>query len=348
MVKVLLTFATSSFIPGGVEVFSDQLNKVFGDIITISLNNTIKNSASYKFYFPPLKEPKIAYLIDKYFIDKYKEISPELIFVNGMYGWALPEKKTRAPIINILHGGYAPFADSALPKFSLDYFRNRFIYSFFERLSAKKAKLRISNSNFTRDQIKNYYGLDSKVVNPAIDTNIFRPINKNKAIKKLNLPQNKKIALFVGRPNYAKGFDIIVKLAKMCPHINFVNILYPPVNSTNKNMIIKSFVPHQKMVEYFSAADFLLWPSRFEGFGFVPLEALSCNIPVIAFRTGILNEINIKGIYYVKNNLAEEYLKIINSRVYNQKISSRKYIKKNFSFNKFKREFKKIAGEVSK
>lgn len=45
-------------------------------------------------------------------------------------------------------------------------------------------------------------------------------------------------------------------------------------------------VPPEKVVNYLNAIDMLLVPSAHEGFGLAALEALACNTPVIATRSG--------------------------------------------------------------
>ena len=41
----------------------------------------------------------------------------------------------------------------------------------------------------------------------------------------------------------------------------------------------------------YNASDVFVYPSRFEGFGFPPLEAMACGIPVICSNAGALPEI---------------------------------------------------------
>ena len=55
--------------------------------------------------------------------------------------------------------------------------------------------------------------------------------------------------------------------------------------------------PHEKLVNWYRAADVLLMPSRSESFGLVALEAAACGLPVVASAVGGLQTI-------VKNDLS--------------------------------------------
>ena len=50
------------------------------------------------------------------------------------------------------------------------------------------------------------------------------------------------------------------------------------------------FVPAERLRELYRGATAFVYPSRYEGFGLPPLEAMACGAPVIATRTGAIPE----------------------------------------------------------
>lgn len=330
--KFLLTYATSSLVKGGTEIFSTHLKKTFPDLTVLDYH-TIRSHFSGS--LPFLKEPLSAKRLTQWFLTQIPEI-PDTIFTNGMFGWNL---NVPCPVINIQHGTYAALAEHALKKSSLNYWRTRYIYSHYERLSAKKATKVIANSRLTQQFVKKFYMRESTVIHNAIDIDNLPALPKNKARKSLSLPEGM-IGIFVGRPDYAKGFDIIEHIASMRENITFLCITPTPFQPRHKNIIPLSNIPHEKLTTFYSAADFCINPSRFDGFGYVPLESLACNTPVLTNKVGVFNDMDIEGSYIVRKNTPDEYDRIISNLP--EKTQSRAFIRKTFSFRKFKRNYRSL------
>jgi glycosyltransferase involved in cell wall biosynthesis len=344
MSKILLTLDAG--IAGGVETFSNHLSQVFPDLRIIDFHMSKGNFLS-NIKFPPLNEPLKAYTVDKYFMHFYKCFEPEVIFTNGMYGWHLDPKSVKTPILNISHGGWAAFADYAVKRSSLNYFRLRYIYGYFERLSLKNATSRVSNSEFTRRHIRRYYGLNSKVVYNAVNTEVFNPLPKEEAREILDLPVEDKIGLFVGPPSYSKGFDIVLKLSQLHGDISFLCVVNIPIGVRRKNLIVITNIPQTKLAIYYSAADFLIFPSRYEGFGYVPLEALACNTPIVASKTGILADINPPGSWIIEGDNYKSYSIAIKEALNTKMLwETKHFVEKNFSLEKFKKAYIEVVKEI--
>lgn len=341
--ELLLTIAQRQTVPAGAEIFTSHLKKVFPDLAILDYKTLVESAATRKSRYSLFREPLAARQLAQWLLKHYKHYSPRAVLTNGMFGWSLPP--LNVPVVNIQHGTYSAFASAALKKRSFNYWRIKYIYSFFEKLSAKKNDIIIANSEYTRLNIKKYYALESRVIYNAIDTDIFKPLDKQKAREALNLPEDRKICLFVGRPDYTKGFDIVAKLAQRCTDILFLCVSFPAVASPSRNMKTFSQVGHEKLRLFYSAADWCINPSRFEGFGYVPLEALACDTPVLTSRVGIFNDMDIEGARIVGRNHADEYRPLLSHLPAHA--HSHRAIKKKFSFRVFKKEYTDVIDALT-
>ncbi len=145
-----------------------------------------------------------------------------------------------------------------------------------------------------------------------IDEKIFKPINKKTARRKLKLPLNKKIVVFVGRVEWLKGCDILYSLAKSNQDKLFMIIGQEKnkIFSENilKNVLIVKPQQDKKLALYYNAADVCLLPSRVEGFGLVPREAMLCGTPAIVSDITALK--SIPRAIVAKNTLEEMQKKL--------------------------------------
>ena len=72
----------------------------------------------------------------------------------------------------------------------------------------------------------------------------------------------------------------------------YQDLLNEVKRSEHKHQIIfTGQINDEERFLYYSAADIFVYPSFFEGFGFPPLEAMSCGTPVIASRSSSLPEV---------------------------------------------------------
>ncbi|MGO8720638.1 MAG: glycosyltransferase family 4 protein [Acidobacteriaceae bacterium] len=73
-----------------------------------------------------------------------------------------------------------------------------------------------------------------------------------------------------------------------------------PMVRNRESIIRTGFVPDEDLVALYSAAEAFVFPSRYEGFGLPPLEAMACGAPVIASPHGSLREVLGDAAIYVE------------------------------------------------
>ena len=146
-----------------------------------------------------------------------------------------------------------------------------------------------------------------KVIPNPIDTGFWKPINKSKCRKELNLPLKKIIIIFGaigGLKDIRKGADllknalIILKKDFMKESAKDIQLIVFGQSSSHKKLdygfpinFFGIINDDNKLRKLYSAADLVVVPSRKECFGQVATEAHACGTPVAAFNSTGLSEI---------------------------------------------------------
>jgi glycosyltransferase involved in cell wall biosynthesis len=120
----------------------------------------------------------------------------------------------------------------------------------------------------------------------------FHPRKSIKPIT-FGLDETHPVVLYAGRISHEKGVlelpFLYKKLKKKFPDIKFVILGDGPASDELKKefpeAIYMGWVDHKDLPDFYSAADMLALPSKFDTFSCVVLEALSCGLPVIAYKT---------------------------------------------------------------
>jgi glycosyltransferase involved in cell wall biosynthesis len=134
------------------------------------------------------------------------------------------------------------------------------------------------------------------IPNP-IDTNIWKPIDKNIARELLGLPKNISLIFFDNSgPSYQKGADLLLQaLNYLYNNLSLKNLEILVINKfiSNKNFQVSFPVRNFEYLHdnlslniLYSAVDAVVFPSRNEAFGQIASEAQTCGTPVIAFDIG--------------------------------------------------------------
>lgn len=131
-----------------------------------------------------------------------------------------------------------------------------------------------------------------EIIPQPIDQNKFQPPEDEEEVKEfrkeLNLPQDKKIILTIGRLTEAKGMDtlskIIPKLTKKEKDLHFCIVGDGPYREKLQKLdqtTLPGRVPFKEIEKYYKACNLYVHPSRFETTSNVILEASACGLTTI-------------------------------------------------------------------
>lgn len=194
--------------------------------------------------------------------------------------------------------------------------------------------------------------------NYPIDTNLFKPRNKNFLRKKYNLPLDKKIIFFSAQDikDKRKGFKYFTKIVKKLSKDKNLYFLSLGGNTSDlefsKNHKHINFISNKKSSELYSLSDIFLCTSLIDNLPLTVLEGISSGNLVISFDNGGTRNV-LKNVGYIfkvsqMSNLIK-FIKNVDKKLIKKKsILSRKFALKNFNQKKIGKKYLRIFNEINK
>jgi len=192
----------------------------------------------------------------------------------------------------------------------------------------------IVNSNYMKREIQSLFGLPFEKINVVpngININMFNGIEKDYEFRRQYAADNEKIILFIGRLVYEKGVqNLIAAMPKILEGYHDAKLviagkggMYDELKAQVDAMGISSkvyftgYMDAKQVCKMYKCADVSVFPSTYEPFGIVALEAMLSGTPVVVSDTGGLNEIIEHGVDGMKsyagnpNSLADSILALL-------------------------------------
>lgn len=216
-------------------------------------------------------------------------------------GFDAPRRKP-CPVVLTVHDLIGMLFPQNLPPVA------RFYWSRWLPWSVRWADRVLADSEHTRRDIVRLMRIPAEriVVIPLGVQPIFRPIRDDAILaalrQKYGLPAQ--IILYIGTLEPRKGLDTLVDayaaLADIVPQDVvivgklgwYTESLFRQVAQLGleRRVHFTDYVPDDDVPGLFNLADVFVFPSRYEGFGLPPLEAMACGTPVISSNAASLPE----------------------------------------------------------
>jgi len=238
-----------------------------------------------------------------------------------------------------------------------------YYYKFFMPIILAKAKAIVSISESTKNDLIDFYD-----INPEKIRVIYNGFNQSHFVHKQNAEEYIKNKFKLGNYIFTvgssyphKNLDKLIEAFKDLNDDSLVLAITGQVGSYQKeliekynikNIIFLGYVDYKDLPYLYSAAKAMVYPSLYEGFGFPPLEAMSCNCPVIVSNTSSLPEVCANAVEYIDPHdifsIEKGIRKVINDKVYrNDLIAKGKIQSDKFSWDKTTTELIKLFEELN-
>lgn len=216
---------------------------------------------------------------------RYSQNPGILPYLRGPYAYYLPEPMREA------------YEASLQPPLTFGNLPRLVVLAVMKRLDARNARAAqviLTNSYYSRESIYRAYGLNSEVCYLGVDSQLFRP---------LGLPK-KKMVLSVGRVSIAKGYRFLIESLGVVPPGKRPELLIiGDCGDTSEEKTVRGLaaekgvaltiryqVDDQELVRCYNEALIVAYCPILEPFGFVPLEAMACGVPVVGVREAGVRE----------------------------------------------------------
>jgi starch synthase len=188
--------------------------------------------------------------------------------------------------------------------------------SFAERTAYEAADAIIAVSEGMRaDVLRSYPSVDPesvKVVHNGIDSQLWQRHRDDDVVRRHGVDPDRPSVIFVGRITRQKGLPYLLRAAaSLPPEVQLVFCAGAPdtpeikaevedliagLRATRTGVVwIPEMLPRAEVVALLSAATVFACPSIYEPLGIVNLEAMACEVPVVATATGGIPEVVIPG-----------------------------------------------------
>ncbi len=192
----------------------------------------------------------------------------------------------------------------------------------------------IVNSNYMKSELQRLFGLPFEKINVVpngVNITNYSGIERDYDFRRRYAMDNEKIILFMGRLVYEKGVQYLIgAMPKILEHYHDAKLviagkggMIDELRREAENLGISNkvyfagYLKGKDVARMYKAADISVFPSTYEPFGIVALEAMLAEVPIVVSDIGGLNEIvdhrqtGMKSYCGNSNSIADSILELL-------------------------------------
>ena len=208
----------------------------------------------------------------------------DVAFANS---WSAAAFDRGPPLVTVFHHVVHDAALAPHKTVAQALFHRTFVKTMERRALARSTRV-VAISETTARAVTEAFGparLD--VVLNAVDTAFFSPGPDDR-----QGPSGTLRLLFVGKRSRRKGFDLVTEIVEAVGDRVALSVVGEGGECpAPKSARLLGKVDGAELPDLYRTHDFLLFPSRLEGFGLVAAEAMACGLPVLCLEGGAVEEV---------------------------------------------------------
>ena len=217
----------------------------------------------------------------------------------------------------------------------------------------------IVNSNYMKAELQRLFGLPFEKINVVpngVNITNYAGIERDYDFRRKYAMDNEKIILFMGRLVYEKGVQYLIgAMPKILEHYHDAKLVIAGKGGMidelkqevynlglGNKVCFAGYLNGKDVGKMYKAADISVFPSTYEPFGIVALEAMLAEVPIVVSDIGGLNEIvdhretGMKSYCGNSNSLADSILELLFDQQLYRNIAKKDKakVRNNYNWNK--------------
>lgn len=195
-------------------------------------------------------------------------------------------KKFKIPLLYDLQDNFEVYGAYKIP-----------FVSCYHKKAVRNADIVLAASESLKKYISGLRKKPVYTIQNGIDLKMFKAVSKGEARKKLRLPLNAKIIVFIGALEKLKGFDVMIEAFKKVrqrypnTYLLLSGKIGRGIDLRQKNIIFREFPKRKEVVLGINAADVAILPNPVNNFTkycfpYKLAEYMACGVPIMATDVG--------------------------------------------------------------